>query len=300
VGISLIVAGFASLSIFTGLIASLFVEDRLKGAKGLKQLRIHDHIVLCGWNNTAHHFLRALVEKKLDAVEICLLMNETPQFFESIESSYPSLSLSFVRGEATSEDTLKRASVSSAAQIIILADHSLKPANADDRSIIIANAIHLLAKKDKISVQLINNENKHMLFRIGITKVFVWDDLGAYLLADNIAEENSLSIFTQIAKSSDSRICTCKIEESFWGKNYAELIDHFHRLEQGVLIGLISKESSLEIDSIFDDDSSAIDQFIKNTLSKSQRKFSDEKHNIRINPARETVIQDGDQAIILR
>ncbi|MFA7025404.1 MAG: ion channel, partial [Candidatus Cloacimonadaceae bacterium] len=173
VGMILIVIGFASLSVFTGLIASLFVEDRLKGAKGLKQVRMHNHVVLCGWNNTAHYFLKALIDKKMESTEVCLLMNETPEFFESIESQYPSLAISFVRGEPTQEDALRRAAVSNAAQVIILADHSLQGSIADDRSIIVANAIHFLAKKDKITVQLSNHENKQMLQRIGINKVFI-------------------------------------------------------------------------------------------------------------------------------
>lgn len=63
VGMLLIIIGFASLSVFTGMIASLFVEDRLKGARGLKQLHLSNHIVICGWNNTGHFFLSALIEK---------------------------------------------------------------------------------------------------------------------------------------------------------------------------------------------------------------------------------------------
>ncbi|MDZ4121164.1 MAG: potassium channel family protein, partial [Candidatus Cloacimonadaceae bacterium] len=58
VGLVLIVVGFALLSVFTGLIASLFVEDRIKGAKGLKQIRAHHHIVVCGWNKTGEALLR--------------------------------------------------------------------------------------------------------------------------------------------------------------------------------------------------------------------------------------------------
>jgi voltage-gated potassium channel len=300
VGLILIIIGFISLSAFTGLIASLFVEDRMKGAKGLKQIRTHNHIVLCGWNNTAHHFLRALVEKNMETIQVCLLMNETPEFYESLESSYPTLSLSFVRGEPTQEDTLKRAGVANADQIIILADHSLEPGSADDRSIIVANAVHFLVKKDKITVQLINNENKQMLQRIGITRVFVWDDLGAYLLADNIADANSLSIFTQLAKSPQVRICTCNIDESFFGKTFAELFDHIRRQESGILIGLITKEPELELDNIFDDDASAIDQFIKSTLKKSKRMISEEKSSIRFNPPQDSIVQDSDQAILLK
>ncbi|MCB5261884.1 MAG: ion channel [Candidatus Cloacimonetes bacterium] len=300
VGLILIIIGFVSLSAFTGLIASLFVEDRMKGAKGLKKIRSHNHIVLCGWNNTAHNFLRALVEKNMENVQVCLVMNETPEFYESLESSYPTLSLSFVRGEPTQEDSLKRANVAAAKQIIILADHTLESSNADDRSIIVANAVHFMTKKDKISVQLINNENKQMLQRIGINRVFVWDDLGAYLLADNIADDNSLSIFTQIAKSPQVRICTCAIEAELIGKSYGDLFEYINAKQDGILIGLITKESELELDSIFDDDSSAIDQFIKSTLRKSQKMTAEDRNSIRINPPRDYRVQDNDMAILLR
>ncbi|HQQ67385.1 MAG TPA: ion channel, partial [Candidatus Cloacimonadota bacterium] len=135
-GMLLIIIGFASLSVFTGLIASLFVEDRLKGAKGLKQLRLNNHIVICGWNNTGHFFLRALIDKGMEGTELCLVLNEGPEFFEGLESKYPSLSLSFVRGEASQDDVLKRACVAVAAQVIVLADHKLPNKAVDDRSII--------------------------------------------------------------------------------------------------------------------------------------------------------------------
>lgn len=299
VGMILIIIGFASLSVFTGLIASLFVEDRLKGAKGLKQIRLHNHIVICGWNNTAHFFLRALIEKNLQSTAVCFLMNETPEFFESIESQYPSLSLSFVRGEASQEDALKRAGVPAAAQVIILADHYLERTAADDRSIIVANAIHYLVKKDKITVQLINTENKHMLQRIGISKILIWDDFGGYLLANNILDQNNLNIFTNLVKSPQPRICTCEIISSFIGRQYGELYDHIYKEKGHLLIGLMSREPELELDSIFDDNASAIDQFIKATLSRSKKLFSEDKSSIRINPPRDNLIQENDQAIIL-
>lgn len=300
VGIILISIGFVSLSAFTGLIASLFVEDRLKGAKGLKQVRLHKHIVLCGWNNTAYHFLRALVEKNISSAQICLLMNESPEFFESLESSYPTLSLSFVRGEPTQEDVLKRASVAAADHVIILADHNLAQSSADDRSIIVANAVHFLVKKAKITVQLINIENKQMLQRIGITRIFVWDDLGANILADSICDSNSLNIFSQLAKSATNHICTQEIDSEFVGNTYADLFEAITRQNKGVLIGLIAVDVELELDSIFADDSSAIDQFIKSTLSKSRKLVPEERNSIRLNPPKDTIIQDNVQAIVLK
>lgn len=299
VGITLIIVGYASLSFFTGLIASLFVEDRLKGAKGLKQVRTHGHIVICGWNKTGDFLLKAMLEKNLQNAEVCILANETPEFFERLESRYPSLTLKFVRGEATQEETLKRAAVPGAAQIIILADQQLDRSAADDRSIIIANAVHYLTKKEKITVQLINTENRNMLQRIGISNIIVWDDIGGYILANSISDLNSLSVFCQLAKDKDNRLCTCKIQDSFIGKSYGELFDYFYHEHSILLMGLLNKEPELETAAIFTADSSGIDQFIQFALAKSKRIIQEEKSNIKWNPARDSLVQTNDHAILL-
>lgn len=299
VGIILIVVGFTSLSVFTGLIASLFVEDRLKGAKGLKQIRSHDHVVICGWNNTGDFFLKALIEKNLRDAEICILANETPEFFEHIESRYPTLPLSFVRGEATQDAALRRAAVPSASQVIILADHLLDRSAADDRSIIIANTVHYMLKKDKITVQLINTENRSMLLRIGITNIIIWDDLGGYILANNVFEPSNLSVFYQLAKDPNNRITTAKVHENFIGRSFGELFDHYYANHGKVLMGLMNKEPELEMASIFSEDSGGIDQFIQAALAKSKRVMQEDRSNYRWNPSRDSIVQVNDHAILM-
>ncbi len=299
VGIILITVGFTTLSVFTGLIASLFVEDKLKGAKGLKQIRTHNHVVICGWNNTGDYFLRALIEKQLQDTDVCILSNEPPEFFERLEARYPSLPISFVRGEATQEDTLRRAAVEHASQIIILADHSLERSAADDRSIIVANAVHYLTKKEKITVQLVNTENKNMLQRIGITNIIIWDDIGGYILANNVFEQDSLSIYCHLAKDPDNRIMTLKVADDFVGGNFGVYFDKQYHDHGKLIIGLMTKVPELESAAIFADDSTGIDQFIKAALAKSKRLAQEDKSNIRWNPARDCIIQPNDYAIYL-
>ncbi len=299
VGITLIVVGYASLSFFTGLIASLFVEDKLKGAKGLKQIHAHDHVVICGWNNSGDFLLKALLEKNLQSVQICIIANETPEFFERLEARFPALSLSFVRGEGTQEEILLRASVPTAAKVIILADQQLDRSAADDRSIIIANAVHFMAKKDKITVQLLNTENRSMLQRLGISNILVWDDIGGYLLANSISDINCLSAYYQLVKDNESRLCSMKISDSFVGRSYGELFDHLYKEGGRLLLGLLCKEPELEMQAIFTADSSGIDQFIQYALSRSQKSFAEDKSNIRWNPPRDSAIQSNDHAIFL-
>jgi len=102
-----------------------------------------------------------------------------------------------------------------------------------------------------------------------------------------------------LVKSSEPSICTCEISTDFITKSYGELYDHIYETNGHILIGLMTREPELELDSIFDDNASAIDQFIKSTLSKSKKLFSEDKKSIRINPHRDEVIQENDFAIIL-
>lgn len=299
VGLVLIVVGYSLLSVFAGLIASLFVEDRMKGAKGLKQIRTQDHIVICGWNNTAEFLLRALLEKKLQDLELCLLINQPPEFFETIESRYPNLQLRFVRGEATSEEVLKRACVENAAQVIILADHNLSPQSADDRSIIVANAMRYMVPKDRITIQLNNPENRNLLNRIGISKVVVFDDLGGYILANSVMEDNSIELYSQLIKTHQNGIVTQEIPENWIGRRFNDLREQLWKDSQQMLIGLMAKEPQLELDSIFADDGSAIDQFIKSTLGKVSSTGKENKSSVVLKPSPDHIIQENDLAIVL-
>jgi len=299
VGLVLIVVGYSLLSVFAGLIASLFVEDRMKGAKGLKQIRTQDHIVICGWNNTAEFLLKALLEKKLQEVEICLLINQAPEYFEAIQSRFPNLQLRFVRGEATSEEVLKRASVETAAQVIILADQSLEPQSADDRSIIIANAMRYLVPKDRITIQLNKTENRNLLNRIGISKVVVFDDLGGYILANNVLEDNSIELISQLIKNHQNQLLTVTIPEHLVGKRFNELREQLWQDKQQILIGLMAREPQLELDDIFADDGSAIDQFIKSTLGKVRAAGQEDKSSVLLKPPGDHIIQENDLAIVL-
>ncbi len=299
VGMVLIGVGFTLLSVFTGLVASLFVEERMKGAKGLKQIRFHDHLVVCGWNKTAEFLLKALQERKQSELEICLLMNQAPEFFESIESRFPGLQLSFVRGELAHEEVLRRAGIPHAALVIIVPDQNADRQSADDRSIIIANAMHYLINREKIIVQLHNTENRSMLQRIGITNILIYDDIGGYILANSVLESHSLQFFSHLAKTGQERVIVCEIAPNFVGRSFGDFSDFMYKEHNRLALGLMTRVKELEIDSIFTDDTSAIDQFIRSTLGRSGSMLQEEKDDIRWKPARDYVIQDTDYAILL-
>ncbi len=299
VGMILILFGYVMLSVFTGLVASVFVEDKLKGAKGLKPIHATHHLVLCGWNQTAMILLQALTEKNIGDTVIGIVSNQTVEFFESIESRFPSLQVKFVRGEPTQEEVLRRASVQTADQVIILADQTLSAQSADDRSIIIANAVHFVSRKVNVTVQLMNSSNKNLLNRIGIESIIVNDELGGYLLANTILEQRYLELYEHLAKDNEQLMTIIEIPNSLIGKTYGEVFDFMYKEEKILLLGIFTKDSELDLNDIFKDDSSAIDQFIKTSLAKSRKATSDKRTSINWNPKRDLVIEHNDLAIVM-
>jgi len=299
VGLVLIVFGFVMLSVFTGLIASVFVEDKLKGAKGLKPIHASHHMVVCGWNQTAFIMLQALMEKSIGNLIIGIVASQTGEFFESLESQFPSLQLRFVRGEPTQEEILRRASVQSANQVLILADPNLSAQSADERSIIIANAVHFISRKVLVTVQLMNSSNKTMLQRIGIESIIVYDEIGGYLLANTVLEQRFLEIYEKLAKDHAQKIVTVKIPDNFINRTYGEVFDHFYNEEKMLLVGIFTKEPDLDINDIFSDNASAIDQFIKAALAKSRKTQPEKRTSVNWNPDRSTLIQNNDLAIVM-
>ncbi|MBM4399415.1 MAG: potassium channel protein [Candidatus Cloacimonetes bacterium] len=299
VGLFMIIIGYAMLSVFTGLVASVFVEDKLKGAKGLKPIRASHHLILCGWNQTAGILLQALTEKSLNDMVVGIVSNQPVEFFDELESRYPSLQLRFVRGEPTQEDVLRRAAVNNASHVIILADESLSPQSADDRSIIIANAVHFISRKVPVTVQLMNGNNKNLLYRIGIESIIVYDEWGGYLLSNTVLEQNYLELYEHLVKESEQKMNIVKIPENLICKTYGDVFDYFYNEKKQVLLGLFNKESELDLNDIFNDNSSAIDQFIKSALTKSKKQIHDKKTNVKWNPKRETIIENSDMAIVM-
>ena len=164
---------------------------------------------------------------------------------------------------------------------------------------VIANAVHYLIKKDRITVQLINTENRGMLQRLGISNIIVWDDIGGYILANSVFDPNSLAAFCHLAKDSENRISIHRIIDTYIGKTYGELFDYYFHEHGKLLLGLMKKEPELEMSAIFTADSSGIDQFIEYALAKSKRVIQEDKSAIRWNPQRSSVIQVNEHAILL-
>jgi hypothetical protein len=148
-------------------------------------------------------------------------------------------------------------------------------------------------------VQLMNSSNRNLLHRIGIESIIVSDELGGYLLANTLVEQRYLELYEHLAKDHDQKMNIAKIPEQYVSKTYGDVFDYFYKESQALCIGIFTKEPDLDINDIFTDNASAIDQFIRSALAKSRKATQEKKTSICWNPPRTTVIEANDLVILM-
>ncbi len=70
-------------------------------------------------------------------------------------------------------------------------------------------------------MQLVNPENRSMLQRLGIQNIIVWDDIGGYVLANTVADNNYLAVFCQLAQDREKSSANARNSCWFIGKALA-------------------------------------------------------------------------------
>jgi voltage-gated potassium channel len=129
-------SGISFTALFTALVASYFVEKRIREGRGMEQIKWKQHIVMCGWNSHAMKIVNKLTEEGEKSKPLVLVNDLPEEHIANILEATKNADVKHVRGDFVHEGILQRANVSEADIVIILADkHSSKPeARPDDRT----------------------------------------------------------------------------------------------------------------------------------------------------------------------
>ncbi|HET7838871.1 MAG TPA: ion channel, partial [Rectinemataceae bacterium] len=123
--IATILASIVLTSLISGTVASIFVERRIREGKGLQDLKLKNHLIICGWNPNAEAILRDLEGiEGARGVSVVLVNWMEVEAFDAAKARFPALDLRFVRGDFTQEAVLRRASVKAASACVIVPDSS--------------------------------------------------------------------------------------------------------------------------------------------------------------------------------
>ena len=295
--------GISLVSLLTASISSIFVAQKIREGKGLEQLNLNNHLILCGWNPNGGRILDSIQHlsnsKKLELV----LINEmNEEDVTQLKNRYQQLDINFVAGDFTQEEILNKANIFEANTVIVIPNTTgSEVATYDEKTIFATLTIKSMDPNIRVVAYLLDRENLTHIKRADADEVVVGDDFSAHILASHVVDPGIPQIANQLIESnSNSRFKRINIPSEFIGKSYSELFDHFQKLDGSLLIGVFSEDENLGIGAILSSDASALDSFIERKLKEGGINLQEEsKINVVVNPSKDYSIKEGERAIII-
>ena len=305
VGIFLIFTGIGLMSLVTATVASIFVERRMREGRGLETVKVKEHIIICGWNQHTEEVLQGLTTYGNRYDSPIVLINElSVDDIDALRLKYSKYHLKFLRGNFIHEDVLSRANISKAKFVLIMADQSAgQPTERiDERTTLTALTVKAVAPNVKIIVELLDSENRPHLKRANVDDIIVRGEHIGSLLASAINSPGLPKAITGMISLGDkNKLWRVGIPVIFIGRTFKELFMYFREKEHAILMGLLKEKKTMKLEDLLSDNTSMIDNFIREKLRESKREFAMDRDAIKvlINPEDDYVITAEDLAIVL-
>ena len=321
VGFVLMFFGVGMMSLLTATIASIFVEKKIMEDKGLETVKVRDHLIICGWNQHTEEMLAGLTAYGLTGDAPIILINElSVDEIEALRLKYKKFNLKFLRGDYVREDVLVRANIAGARFAVIMADvsgghgdmmpHRVPsdtspqgvPSRTDERTALAALTIKYLAPQIKTIAELLDGENRQHLKRANVEEIIVRGEHIGSLLATAVKSPGLPRLIAGMLSLGDTnKFWRVEIPKTFVGKTFHDLSTHYRDKQHAILIGFLKDKKAMKLEDLLSDNTSVIDNFIREKIRETKKDFYYEKDEARIvvNPADDYTISPDDYAVVL-
>lgn len=306
VAVMMMFGGIVLTSIFSGTIASIFVNRKIQEGRGLQEVNLRNHTIICGWNRNAVGIIESFSSLSKDRkTTLCLINEMDAEEFQMLKVKHSEFEMKFVKGDFSSEKILDRASAANAKAAIFIPDTSGNNTldNADERTILGVLAIKSLNSEITTCAEVLKKENEGHLQRANVDSIIVNGEFSGFLLSNaSVSQGIPRFVKEMLTIESEKSIHQVSIPGSFVGKTFMELSEYFLKNNRGIAIGIMSEEKKMSLDDMLSDDSSSIDAFIKRKFMEAEIDIGDEQEqglDILISPSPDYNIKDTDSLFIL-
>ena len=305
VGIVLIFTGIGLMSLITATVASIFVERKMKEGRGLETVKTKEHIVICGWNQHTEAVLQGLTTYGTRDESPIVMISELPvDDVEAFRLKYNKYHLKFLRGNFIHEDVLLRSNITKAKFVMIMADQSGGHPHdrIDERTTLTALTVKALAPNVKVIVELLDGENRPHLKRANVDEIIVRGEHIGSLLASAINSPGlPKAIAGLISLGDKNKLWRVNIPHEYIGRTFRDLFSYFRNKEQAILMGLLQEKKTMKLEDILSDNTSMIDNFIREKLRQAKKDFTVDRDAVKVlmNPEDDYIVTAEDLAIIL-
>lgn len=205
----------------------------------MSNVNLSDHIIICGWSETAEGIIEQLHgeggDQRRQVVLIDPVLDSCP-----VDDPY----VYFVKGDPTSDKTLERAHLKTACTAVVLADWSIADAGLRDaKSTLITLAIENHNRDVYSVVELMRSENRCHLTRANVDEAVCVADLSQRLLLHAALDHGLSRLFAELlAFDVGSEIYKVPAPPPLIGKTFRQLVQTISDDYQAILMAVERKQ----------------------------------------------------------
>ena len=227
--------GVALVAAMTGAVVGFVIDFLLKEGQGMGAAGYTDHIVVCGWNETARDLVEELRGDEFTTKVVVLHDSERNPAGDGVY---------FVRGDITSTDDLDRCGIREASSAIVF------PANrsneADMRSILAVMAIESIAPAVRTVVEANNPMHVPHFRRADADEILVTSRLASRLLARSALYPGLSELVTDIVSGgTGSELYRVALPDTYVGLSIDELSAKLRGEHRATLLAVTRDGSSM-------------------------------------------------------
>ena len=239
--------GVGLVGLFTGTVASLFVEKQLR-RREVSTFEMDEHLILCNWAPRGLPWIREVHSKIIQDKRPVVVVHDNPEEIElpdkQDEAAFNDVYI--VKGDPTNEVVLRRAKVATAHSVVILADDR-QGEYADGKSIMTCIALRNICRGDRqpnITVECRNPNNRNHLRKAGADEIISSDEFGLRLMARAALFHGMTRVYQELLTVGHdaNELYVMEIPEELVGRDFVEVANMFlrHRDDRRscLLIGL--------------------------------------------------------------
>jgi len=205
----LVLFGVGIVGTITAAIVGIVINFLLKEGQGMGVSGFRDHVIVCGWNQTARDLINEL---RLDdrKVRIALIHNG--------DRNPAGPSVYYVKGEPTNAGDLERAGIREAASAVVFPLES--SSDADMKSILVAMTIRSLAPWVRVVAEVNDPIHVDHFRRAGADELLVTSHVASRLLARSAVYPGLTDVIQDLVSSGGSELFTVSVPEGCAGLDW--------------------------------------------------------------------------------
>ncbi|QPC47327.1 potassium channel family protein [Mangrovibacillus cuniculi] len=238
IAIILIVVGAGFVTTYFVTLSSATIARLQQKLNGGTSYMGKNHIVLVGWNERSKALISHYTKYK-DNTQIVLIDNTAE------ENPFPHERITFIKGKPYNDETLQRANVASASQMVITANQHLDEADSDKEVVLTILSAKGIGENVYCIAEILTNEQVKNAQRAGADEIVRTNEQTSNLIINTLSSHGmSKSIESLLQEEDVSHIHLELINTEWETKSFEELQSHFLK-ERKIVIGIKRDEINL-------------------------------------------------------